>query len=363
MSGCRIHYWRDGRAVAMLGHMTNRSVLIALTSHEQLGITGRATGYYLSEVAHPWRVFTDAGYTVDLVSVQGGEPPRDPGVDLDDPVQREFLTDPRMGAQLRDTPNPEGVDPDPYDAILFAGGHGTMWDFPDSAGLARLARHVYERGGVIAAVCHGPAALVNVALSDGSYLVDGRRVAAFTDEEESAVGLDGVVPFSLQAKLTERGAHHVRAPKFTAQVVRDGRLVTGQNPASATGVAEQTVAALATGTARRITESYFAAENRRDLDAILGHFAEDVRFLTPDGQVLTGQEALRPFYATNIARLPTLHVRLVDDLGEGDRAALEWRAEGGTPDGQAVHMHGTNLVSIRDGRFGEFRAYWCTSAA
>jgi putative intracellular protease/amidase len=108
---------------------------------------------------------------------------------------------------------------------------------------------------VVAAVCHGPSALVNLTLSDGTYLVDGRRVAAFTDEEESAVGLDGVVPFSLQARLIERGADHVRAPKFTARVVRDGRLVTGQNPASATGVAEQTLAALAAATAREITES------------------------------------------------------------------------------------------------------------
>ena len=235
--------------------MTNRSILIALTSHDKLGTTGRATGYYLSEVAHPWRVFTDAAYTVDLVSVRGGEPPRDPGVDLDDPVQREFLADPRASAQLRDTPSPEGIDPDRYDAILFAGGHGTMWDFPDCTGLAALARHVYERGGVVAAVCHGPAALVDLTLSDGTYLVAGRRVAAFTDEEESAVGLDGVVPFSLQARLIERGADHVRAPKFTARVVRDGRLVTGQNPASATGVAEQTLAALAAATAREITES------------------------------------------------------------------------------------------------------------
>jgi uncharacterized protein (TIGR02246 family) len=340
--------------------MTNRTILIALTSHEKLGATGRATGYYLSEVAHPWRVFTDAGYTVDLVSVRGGEPPRDPGVDLDDAVQRAFLADPRMSAQLRDTPSPGGIDPDRYDAILFAGGHGTMWDFPDSAGLAGLGRHIYERGGVVAAVCHGPAALVNLTLSDGIHLVDGRRVAAFTNEEEAAAGLDGVVPFSLQTTLTERGANHVAAPTFTPHVVRDGRLVTGQNPASAAGVAEQTLAALASP--RQITESYFDAENRRDLDAILGHFAEDVRFVTPEGHALTGRDALRPFYAANIAGLPTLHVQLVDALGQGDRAALEWRADGNTPDGQPVHMHGTNVVSISNGRFGEFHAYWCTRA-
>jgi uncharacterized protein (TIGR02246 family) len=366
MDRCAIHYWRDDSVAATLVGMTDYTILIAVTSHDRLGSTGRATGYYLSEVAHPWRVFTEAGHTVDLVSVRGGEPPRDPGLDLDDPAQREFLADPRMSAQLRETPTPEQIDPDRYDAILFAGGHGTMWDFPDSAGLARLGRHIYERGGVVGAVCHGPAALVNLTLSDGGYLVTGRNVAAFTNEEEAAVGLDDVVPFQLQTRLTERGAHHLAAPEFTPQVVRDGRLVTGQNPASATEVAAQMLHALhATrpASARQVTESYFDAENRRDLDAILGQFAEDVRFVTPEGQVLTGRDGIRPFYAANIAALPILHVKLVADLAQGDRAALEWRAEGDAPDGRPVRMHGTNFVSVRNGQFADFRAYWCTRTA
>ncbi len=221
-----------------------RSILIALTSHRALGDTGRGTGFYVGEAAHPWKVFTDAGYAVDLVSVAGGTPPQD-GLDPADPVQQEFLADERIATQLAATRTPADVDPADYDAVFFAGGHGTMWDFPDDTRLAALARDVHEAGGVVAAVCHGPAALVNVTLSDGTPLVDGRRVSSFTDDEEAAVGLADVVPFLLQTRLEERGAKHSGAPNFTAHVVRDGRLVTGQNPASATGVAEAVLEALA----------------------------------------------------------------------------------------------------------------------
>lgn len=217
--------------------------LIVLTSHDRLGGTGRSTGYYLPEVAHPWQVFTDAGFTVDLVSVRGGEPPVD-GLDPDDPVQRKFLDDPDMSVKVKNTPTPGEIDPSRYDIVLYAGGHGVMWDFPGNAELAAIGRQVYERGGVVAAVCHGPAGLVDLTLSDGTHLVDGRRVAAFTNDEEAAVGLTEVVPFLLADRLVERGATHVPAPNFEANVVVDGRLVTGQNPASAVGVAEAALAAL-----------------------------------------------------------------------------------------------------------------------
>lgn len=219
-------------------------ILIVLTSHDRLGDTDRSTGYYLSEVAHPWKVFTDAGYEVDLVSVRGGKPPVD-GADTSDPVQRAFLDDPGIAAQLAATPRPKDVNAADYDAILYAGGHGTMWDFPHDQALAGLARTLYEAGGVVAAVCHGPAGLVNLALSDGTYLVDGKKVAAFTNHEEAAVGLTDTVPFLLQSALEERGAKHTGAPAFEAHVVVDGRLVTGQNPASATGVGEAVVKLLA----------------------------------------------------------------------------------------------------------------------
>ncbi|MEH0829776.1 MULTISPECIES: type 1 glutamine amidotransferase domain-containing protein [unclassified Micromonospora] len=210
--------------------------LIALTSHSELGRTGRSTGYYVGEAAEPWEVFRAAGYDVDLASVAGGEPPVD-GRDENDTTQNDFLAT----AGVTDTPKAADVDPERYDVILFAGGHGTMWDFPDDPDLARIARSVHERGGVVAAVCHGPSALVNLTLSDGSRLIAGKRVAGFTNSEEAAVGLTDEVPFLLADKLTEAGAKHVPAPDFTEHVVVDGRLVTGQNPQSARAVADAVV--------------------------------------------------------------------------------------------------------------------------
>jgi len=220
-----------------------RKVLFALTSHGELGDSGRATGYYVPEVAHPAEVFRKADYEIAFVSVAGGESPKD-GVKPDDSVVANFLADPDTAAQLANTPTPAQLKPADYDVIYFAGGHGAMWDFPDSDELATLAAGIYENGGVVAAVCHGPAALVNLRLSDGSYLVDGKNVSSFTDEEETAVGLAGVVPFLLESKLVERGAKHTKAPNFAEHAVADQRLVTGQNPASAAKVAELTITEL-----------------------------------------------------------------------------------------------------------------------
>ncbi|WP_406040164.1 type 1 glutamine amidotransferase domain-containing protein [Micromonospora sp. NBC_00898] len=210
--------------------------LIALTSHSKLGETGRQTGFYVGEAAEPWEVFRAAGYDVDLVSVAGGRPPLD-GRDENDKTQNDFLAT----AGVEHTPKAADVDPAGYDIVVFAGGHGTMWDFPDNPDLARIAASIYERGGVVAAVCHGPSALVNLKLSDGSHLIAGKRVAGFTNDEEAAVGLTDQVPFLLADKLTEAGAQHVPAPNFTEHVVVDGRLVTGQNPQSARAMAEAVV--------------------------------------------------------------------------------------------------------------------------
>ncbi|WP_084962387.1 type 1 glutamine amidotransferase domain-containing protein [Thermoactinospora rubra] len=213
----------------------SKRILIALTSHDDLGGI-RRTGFYVPEAAHPWEVFHKAGFEVEVASVRGGEPPQD-GYDAEDPVQRAFLET----VDLTATPCLADLDPSRYDAVLYAGGHGTMWDFPDDPGVIRMGREVYERGGVVAAVCHGPAALVNLTLSDGSPLVAGKRVAGFTNAEEEAVGLAEVVPFLLADALTGRGATHVPGPDFQPQVVVDGRLATGQNPASAAPLAERVV--------------------------------------------------------------------------------------------------------------------------
>ncbi|QVQ51533.1 type 1 glutamine amidotransferase domain-containing protein [Spiractinospora alimapuensis] len=220
----------------------NKRVLLVLTSHDDLGGL-RSTGFYVGEAADPWQVFIKAGHAVDLASIAGGAPPAD-GLDERNPVQAAFLADPHIAAQLADTPKLAAVDPSVYDAVYFVGGHGTMWDFPTEAAVNTVGRAIYENGGVVAAVCHGPAALVNITLSDGTPLVRGKRLASFTNDEEAAVGLTDTVPFLLADALAERGAVPVPAPNFTENVVTDGRLVTGQNPQSAAGVATATLAAL-----------------------------------------------------------------------------------------------------------------------
>lgn len=222
--------------------MTQR-ILIAATSHRTKGSTGEPTGAYLPEIAHPYEVFKKAGFEIEVASVQGGEVPLD-GVDRKDPVNAAFLDDTRAMAMIQKSIPSRDVDPSRYAAIFFAGGHGTMWDFPDDPGFQAVAARLYEAGGVVSAVCHGPAALVNVKLRDGSYLVAGKSVSAFTNEEERAVKLAEVVPFLLETRLVERGAKHIPAPMWKKQVVTSERLVTGQNPASAAGVAEAVVSLL-----------------------------------------------------------------------------------------------------------------------
>lgn len=215
-------------------------ILFVLTSHAKKGDTGLSTGFYLSEVTHPHKVLMEAGYEVDFVSPKGGEPPID-GMDLDDPINREFMENPQYQSQIKTTMRPDQVDPGSYRAIFYAGGHGTMWDLPDNDQLAKTAAAIYENGGVVAAVCHGPAGLVNLMLSDGKPLVEGRNLTSFTNEEEEAVELTDVVPFLLESRLKSRGALFSKADLFAGHVVVSGRLVTGQNPASAMGVGEAMV--------------------------------------------------------------------------------------------------------------------------
>jgi putative intracellular protease/amidase len=223
--------------------MMKNKILFVLTSHDRKGNTGQPTGFYLPEAAHPWAVLQAAGFEIDFVSPKGGKPPMD-GVDLSDPVNRAFLENQEVSRKIDNTLTPDQINVRDYAAIFFVGGHGTMWDFPNDASLARLAATIYEEGGVVGAVCHGPAALVNLKLSNGQYLVKGRRVAAFTDDEERAVNLDRVVPFLLATTLGQRGAVHVPAPNWQSNVIVDDRLVTGQNPASAERVGQEIAALL-----------------------------------------------------------------------------------------------------------------------
>jgi putative intracellular protease/amidase len=214
---------------------TRKPVLIVLTSHATKGASGESTGFFLGELTHPLAELEAAGIPVEFASIQGGEPPVD-GLDLDDAVNARYWNDSAFRDAIRHTRRLGEVDTSQYIALFFAGGHGAMWDFPFSPDVPRVTREIYEAGGVVGAVCHGPAALVNVTLSDGTYLVAGKNLSAFTDDEERAVKLDRIVPFLLASTLTQRGAHHHPAPDWMAKVVVDGRLVTGQNPQSAAGV-------------------------------------------------------------------------------------------------------------------------------
>lgn len=232
--------------------MQGKKVLIAVTSNDQLGTTGRKTGYYLPEVTHPFFALLRAGFDpseIDIVSPKGGAAPMDEkSRDLNDANNREFVE--KYLDKVEHSLAPAAINPQDYQAIIFAGGHGVMWDFPEATDLLSIAATIYEQnGGIVAAVCHGPSALVNLTLSDGSYLVANKHVAAFTDDEERAANLANVVPFLLASTLVSRGAKHESADLWQAKVVVDGRLVTGQNPASALGVGEA-VAQLLTTTNR-----------------------------------------------------------------------------------------------------------------
>lgn len=214
-----------------------KKILFVVTSHTQKGATGEPTGYYLGEVSHPWEVLYKAGYEIDFVSPQGGMPPVD-GFNLDDPTNKEFWENKVYKAKVDHSLKPSQVNVEEYSAIFYAGGHGAMWDFADNLELAQLTADLYEKGGIVGAVCHGPAGLVNVKLTTGKYLVDGKKINAFTNEEESAVKLDKVVPFLLESKLIERGAKFEKSGLWQPHVTVDQRVITGQNPQSAKRVGE-----------------------------------------------------------------------------------------------------------------------------
>ena len=217
-----------------------KPALCVVTSNQVKGETGIPTGFWLAELTHALAKLQEAGIGVELASIKGGRPPID-GFDLSDPVNARFWADEGFRVALDQTLRLDDVNPSRYCAVFYAGGHGTMWDFADNSAVQRVNREIYEAGGVVSAVCHGPAALVNVKLNDGSYLVSGKRIAAFTNAEEEDIQSTKIVPYLLADALMAHGALHQPAPNWTANVVVDGRLVTGQNPQSAAGVGEALV--------------------------------------------------------------------------------------------------------------------------
>lgn len=220
-----------------------KKVLFVLTSASELD--GKPTGYTVSEAAHPWKVFRDAGHVVDFASIDGGEPPADPNSEADE-ITEMFQQDPTVQASLSRTAKVDIVQAGQYDAIYLVGGHGTMVDFRGNPGLQKLVARVANGGGIVSAVCHGPAGLLDVELENGLNLVEGRKVSCFTNAEEDEIGLAEAVPFLLASEMEAQGANLEQAENWQEQVSVDGLLVTGQNPASAAGVAKEVVKILTT---------------------------------------------------------------------------------------------------------------------
>ena len=210
-----------------------KPVLFVVSSNAVKGATGIPTGYNLAEVTHPLEKLQAAGIAVEFASPKGGDAPLDGLEDMNDPVIARYWADAAFRHAIANTLPLGDIDPARYSAIFFAGGHGTMWDFPDNAAAQNAIRQIDAAGGIVSAVCHGPAALVNARRADGTLLVAGKRLAAFTDGEEEEVQSTNVVPFLLASTLNERGAHHQNAANWADNVVVDGRLITGQNPQSA----------------------------------------------------------------------------------------------------------------------------------
>ncbi len=216
-----------------------RRILFVLTSSDTLGESGEPTGLWLDEFTVPYYALRDAGFQVDVVSIRGGRVPIDPrsAEDTSITANRRYQADAETQAVVEATPSIEEVDFADYAALFLPGGHGTMWDLPESTTLAAGVAALYAAGKPVAAVCHGPAGLVGAQGPDGQPLVRGKRVSAFTTREEEAVGLEKVVPFLLDRRLEALGAELVRGEPFTETAVADGNLITGQNPQSAGKVA------------------------------------------------------------------------------------------------------------------------------
>lgn len=230
--------------------MSAKRILIAVTSHTGSWTLPRKTGYWLGEVTHFYDLVAAAGYSVDIVSPKGGVAPldvksRDAFPDSLDAINKKYLANADFMDKLQNTLRPDQVRVSDYVCIYFAGGHGVMWDFTDNAELARIARDIYENGGVVSAVCHGVCGLLPVQLSNGRPLIEGKRLTGFANTEERLLLLRKHVPFLTEDALKAKGARFESALPFAPKVVVDGRLVTGQNPYSAKATARETLKLLA----------------------------------------------------------------------------------------------------------------------
>lgn len=217
-------------------------ILMVLTSHDQLGNTGKKTGFWLEEFAAPYYVFTDAGVQVTLASPAGGQPPLDPKSDEPDSqtaLTARFKQDPAAQKALSNTVQLSHVDPADFDAVFYPGGHGPLWDLAESRDSIALIEAFDRAGKPIGFVCHAPGVLRHVNGAHGSPLVKGRHVTGFSNSEEAAVELTDIVPFLVEDELARLGGRYEKGADWGQYVVTDGKLVTGQNPASSEEAARE----------------------------------------------------------------------------------------------------------------------------
>ena len=222
-------------------------ILVVLTSHADLGDTGKKTGFWLEELAAPYYVFKDAGAELTLASPKGGQPPLDPSSaapDAQTDATRRFEADAEAIAALAATKRLAEVNVSDYDAVFYPGGHGPLWDLANDPTSISLIQDTLAADKPIALVCHAPGVLRDVKAVDGAPLVKGKSVTGFTNTEEAAVGLTDVVPFLVEDMLAERGGDYSKTADWGVHVVQDGLLITGQNPASSAKAAETLLAAL-----------------------------------------------------------------------------------------------------------------------
>ncbi len=211
-----------------------------LTSHDKLGDTSRKTGFWLEEFAAPYYVLLDAGAEITLASPAGGQPPLDPQSDVPDAQTKateRFKNDDAAQRTLGNTTKLADIDADGFDAVFFPGGHGPLWDLAENADSQRIIERFVTEDRPLAAVCHAPAIFRHTKAADGKPLVSGRRVTGFTNSEEAGVGLTEIVPFLVEDMLKANGGLYEKGPDWGNFVVVDGKLITGQNPASSEAAA------------------------------------------------------------------------------------------------------------------------------
>lgn len=222
-------------------------VLMVLTSHSELGNTGKKTGFWLEEFAAPYYVFKDAGAEIVLASPAGGQPPLDPKSDLADfqtELTHRFKADPAAQHELANTVKLDTVRQEDFDTVFYPGGHGPLWDLAESKTSIALIEAFTRAGKPTGFVCHAPGVLRHVKEANGEPLIKGRQVTGFTNGEEADVELTDVVPFLIEDAFIALGAHYQKGPNWAPFIVEDGKLITGQNPASSEGVAKALVAQL-----------------------------------------------------------------------------------------------------------------------